>query len=1210
MQQPRDGCRIGPGPGGQTGRGAMRMLAGRLLLAMALGCGLGATAHAQVVVSQVYGAGGNSGAVHDADYVELLNRGDTPEPLGGRSLQYASATGTGNFGASATQLVALPDVSLAPGQYFLVGLAGGANGAPLPAVDASGTINMAAAAGKVALVEGTTSLGCNGGSTPCTSDQSARIVDLVGFGSANWFEGSGPAPALSAALAGWRADDGCTDSNDNAADFSARAPAPRNRATPALPCAGGGTPWLTIADTAAAEGDSGNTPFFFNVRLDRPAPAGGVRVGYATADGTATVSGDDYIAATGTVEFAEGETSKTVVVQVRGDTATEPDETFVVTLSSPDGAQLQRAEATGTILNDDVTRLAIHAIQGAGARSPYENLAVATEGIVTARRNNGFFLQTADGEDDGNPATSEGVFVFTSTAPPDAASVGNRVLVQGTVIEYVPAADPYQLPLTEITNASVVQLSSSHALPAPAQLTTALPHPDGALEQLEPLEGMRVSAADFTVVAPTGGNVNETQATATSNGRFAVVVTGTPRPFREAGLPRMDPDPLGSSAPMIPRWDFNPELIAVNSSTIGAPTANLAAGCRIVDGSLVGPLDYSFRRYTIYPEAELSVACEGADQPRPAQLPGPDHATFATYNLERFFDVINDPAIGEPVLTAEAFERRLRKASLAVRGYLHLPDILGVTEVENLATLQTLATRINADAIASGQGDPGYVAHLIEGNDVGGIDVGLLVRGGDNGAGASRVEVHAVTQEGADVVLANPDGSSSLLNDRPPPRLDATIRFADGRTLPVTAIVVHQRSLSGIEDDAGGANGWVSAGARVRAKRQAQAEFLAGLVQGIQQADPQRGLVVLGDFNAFEFNDGHVDAMGVVTGQPSPDNATAVDGDGVDLVEPDLRNTTLDATPDQRYSFVFDYQAQTLDHILVNRALLEFPDVVGHTISHARINADFPEIARNEADTPTRLSDHDPTLLLVRMAPVQHADLAVTAEANAAETAVGRTMAFAATLSNAGPDVAQFAGIGFALDAPLDDLEVDAPAGWSCDAPVQGAANTSLACTTDSLAASADAVFGLAATAPEDALGRDVTLAVAATSQTADPDESDNAASASTRVVEDPQAAPLLANGVPVIALSGDAGTSLLYRIELPPGARNLRVTSYGGSGDVTLLLRRDEPPTADTWDARSARPGNNEVVQIARPVDGIWYVRVEGVRDFARLTLAARWQP
>lgn len=1188
----------------------MRRFGCRLWLATAMVCGLGGTAQAQVAISQVYGGGGNSGAAYNADYVELFNRGTEPVSLSGKSLQYTSASGTGNFGASAGQLVVLPAATLEPGQYYLIGLAGGANGDPLPTPDATGTINMSASAGKAALVEGTAGLGCNGGSTPCTPEQQARILDLVGFGGANYYEGSGPAPALSAAAAALRAGDGCTDSDDNAADFAAGAPAPRNSASIPNPCAGGGTPWLSVADTAAAEGDSGTTPFFFTVSLNQPAGPEGVSVDYATADGTATVADGDYVAKSGTLTFAEGQSALTFTVEVLGDTATEPDEVFYVDLDNPQGAQIARARATGTILNDDVVTLPIHAIQGSGARSPYENQAVATEGIVTARKNNGFFLQTAIGEDDGDPATSEGLFVFTSSAPPAAAAVGNRVLVQGTVTEYVPAADPYQLPLTEIVSPSVVQLSSGHPLPPPVALTTSLPNADGGLDQLEHLEGMRVTAPSFTVVAPTGGNVNETQATATSNGRFAVVVTGTPRPFREPGIQVPDPDPLGSTAPNIPRWDFNPELIAVNSTTIGAPTANLAAGCRIVDGTLTGPLDYTFRRYTIYPETELSVDCGGADQPRPAQLPGPDHATFATYNLERFFDTVNDPAIGEPVLTAEALERRLRKASLAVRGYLHFPDVLGVTEVENLSVLQTLAQRINTDAVAAGQADPGYVAYLEEGNDVGGIDVGFLVRAGDNGAGAARVQVASVAQHGADEVLTNPDGTTSLLNDRPPLRLEATVQFADGRALPVTAIVVHQRSLSGIEDDTGGSAGWPSTGARVRAKRQAQAESLATLLQSLQQEDPARKLVVLGDFNAFEFNDGYVDALGVVTGRPSPDDETAVDGDGIDLVEPDLRNTTLDADPTERYSFVFDYQAQSLDHVLVNQALIDSPLVAGYAISHARINADFPEVARNDAATPTRLSDHDPTLLLVRLAPAHYADLSAVAETEAAEVVAGTAMGFAATVANAGPDAAAFPGVGFSLDSELADLEVAAPAGWSCDAPAAGDGATTVACTADTLAAGADAVFGLSATAPESAIGATVTLAVAATSQTADPDESDNSASAEVTVVEDAQAVPELVNGTPETGLSGAAGDALLYRIEVPAGARHLRVLSYGGSGDVTLTLRHGEPPTDGAYDLRSARPGNSEVAHVAAPVAGTWYVRIVGERAFARLALRASFQP
>ncbi|NYZ62199.1 Calx-beta domain-containing protein [Luteimonas deserti] len=1187
----------------------MTRFQGRLLSALLLCCSAGA-AQADVVISQVYGGGGNSGAPFSADYVELFNTGDLPASLGGRSIQYASATGTGNFGAGASQIVVLPSVEIPAGGYFLVGLAGGTSGAALPAPDASGTINMSGTAGKVVLANTTASLGCNGGSTACTPAQQALILDLVGFGSANFFEGSAPAPAPSNTTAVFRAGEGCTDSNDNAADFTTGAPAPRNSAAVPNICSGGGTLYLSITDTSGAEGDSGTTPFFFTVSLNQPAGPEGVTVAYATADGTAKVADGDYIARTGALVFTEGQRELTLHVDVVGDETVEPDETFHVDLDNAVGALLAKARGTGTIVNDDVTTLTIHAIQGSGERSPYENQPVATTGIVTGRKNNGFFIQTPDGEDDGDPATSEGVFVFTSSAPPADAAVGNKVLVQGTVIEYIPAADPHQLPLTEITDASVVALSTGHALPAPVALTPELPSADGGLGQLEHLEGMRVTAPSFTVIAPTGGNTNEAQATGSSNGRFAVVVTGTPRPFREPGIPVPDPGPLGSSAPAIPRWDFNPETIVVNSSTIGAPTANLAAGCRIVDGSLTGPLDYTFRRYTIYPDAELVSDCSGAGEVRPSMAPGPDHVTFATYNLQRFFDTVNDGNSG-PTLTAAALERRLSKASIGIRGYLHTPDILGVTEVENLSVLQTLATRINADAVAAGQPDPGYVAYLEEGFDVGGIDVGFLVKTGQVAAGIARIEVTAVTQQGTEAVLQNPNGSTSVLNDRPPLVLDGVAHFADGRTFPLTAIVVHQRSLSGVNDDGPGSNGWATAGQRVRDKRQKQADFLATLVQDMQQADPARHIVVLGDFNAFEFNDGLVDAIGTVTGLPSADGETAVDGDGAVLVSPSLLNMTLEAAEEERYSFVFDYQAQSLDHVLVNQALVDSPMVVGLDISHARINADFPEVTRNEADTPTRLSDHDPTVLLVRLAPVETADLGIEVEAIEPEVVAGQSMAFAATLVNAGPDAAQFPGVGAVLDVEADDLVVSAADGWSCDTPVAAAGTTTVSCSRDTLAAGDEAVFALSATAPLTAIGREVSLTVATASQTQDPDAGNDNAVAAVAVVEDPaSAARLLANGEQVGDVAGAAGESRLFRIDVPAGARNLRILSAGGTGDVTLHASRDAVPTADEWQLRSQRPGNNEVVHVAVPQSGAWYIRVGSDAPFARVTVRASYTP
>lgn len=180
-----------------------------------------------IVVSQVYGGGGNSGAPFTNDFVELYNRGETPVDLTGWSVQYASATGTGTFAANSP--VALSG-TLPANSYYLVELGAGATpSGNLPTADATGSIQMAAASGKVVAVRPGTSLGlaCNGGSDPCDAAEIARIADLVGYGTANFFE-TAPAPTLSNTTAGVRAAAGETDTDNNAADFTAAAPAPRN----------------------------------------------------------------------------------------------------------------------------------------------------------------------------------------------------------------------------------------------------------------------------------------------------------------------------------------------------------------------------------------------------------------------------------------------------------------------------------------------------------------------------------------------------------------------------------------------------------------------------------------------------------------------------------------------------------------------------------------------------------------------------------------------------------------------------------------------------------------------------------------------------------------------------------------------------------------------------------------------------------------------
>ncbi|WP_017168970.1 endonuclease/exonuclease/phosphatase family protein, partial [Xanthomonas phaseoli] len=544
----------------------------------------------------------------------------------------------------------------------------------------------------------------------------------------------------------------------------------------------------------------------------------------------------------------------------------------------------------------------------------------------------------------------------------------------------------------------------------------------------------------------------------------------------------------------VPRWNTNPEVIAVGSAGVGAERLDLAAGCLVLN--VVGPLDYSFRRYTLYPERTPQVVCNGADQPRPAPLPQADDVAVATYNMERFFDDQNDPAIGEPVLTPAAFQARLNKASLAIRRYLHLPDILGTVEVESLSVLQALAARINADAVAGGQSNPQYVAYLQEGNDVGGIDVGFLVKTAWVAGGVPRVEVLSIAQEGKTATWTEPAGGVSLLNDRPPLVLTANVHQADGRTLPLTAIVVHQRSLNGAETDD-------AAGMRIRAKRQAQAEYLARLLQTRQQLNPDEKVLVMGDFNAFEFNDGYVDAMGTVTGKPAPDAQTVVSGDGADLVDPDYTDLTWFNTPDQSYSYAFDGNVQSLDHILANEALMRSPQIASLVVGHARINADFPGTARNDANTPTRLSDHDPTVVLLRMTKQVNADLGVAVSAARPEVTEGERIEYTVDVDNRGPESAAFAAVALAFDAAVSP-RVSAAPGWACQPP-QTAAQTVVTCTIASLAPGNVQRFAVQVEAGAALAGRALLLAASVASQTPDPRADNNTDTASVAVLAQPR---------------------------------------------------------------------------------------------------------
>lgn len=594
-----------------------------------------------------------------------------------------------------------------------------------------------------------------------------------------------------------------------------------------------------------------------------------------------------------------------------------------------------------------VLSVAIHDIQGSGSTSPFAAAVVETTGLVTGVKSNGFFIQTKPGFEDADPSTSEGVFVFTSSAPPPGTAAGNEVKVTGTVQEFIPGADPNSPPVTEIAGApSVILLSSGNPLPAPITLTAADTDPAGSIEQLEKYEGMRVHVDSLTVVGPTQGSISEANATSTSIGVFYGVITGIVRPFREPGIEVPDPLPAGSPC-CVPSFDANPERLRVDSDgQVGATALEVTAGAVVTN--LTGPLDYAFRTYTILPDPAPAPGVSGnLPGAIPVPVPAADQFTVVSFNMERFFDTTDDPNTQDAVLTPTAFNNRLNKASLAIRNVLRMPDILGVEEVENLTTLQSVAGKINSDAVAASQPNPNYVAYLVEGNDIGGIDVGFLVK-------SSRVNVIDVTQYGKDTTYINPNnGQPELLNDRPPLLLRATVNAPTGAPFPVTVIVNHLRSLSGVDDPADGN--------RVRTKRRAQAEFLANLIQARQTADPDEHIISIGDYNAFQFNDGYVDAIGTIKGTPTLCDQVVLCSS--DLVNPDLADLVDTAPASERYSFVFDGNAQVLDHELVTQNLLSRFE----GLHYARNDADFPESFRNDPNRPERISDHDPAVAYFRL---------------------------------------------------------------------------------------------------------------------------------------------------------------------------------------------------------------------------------------------------
>lgn len=770
-----------------------------------------AAAVSNVVISQIYGGGGNSGASYRNDFIELFNRGTSPASINGWSVQYASASG------SSWQVTPLPALTLQPGQYLLVQQAAGSGGTTnLPVADASGSIALSSTAGKVVLANSV---------TPVADVRAASVLDVVGFGAANAFEGSAPTPAPSNTMAVLRAGSGCLDSDNNGGDFIVAAPAPRNSSSPFVLCSG----------------------------------------------------------------------------------------------VTPPGVH------------------SIPQIQGSGAVSPFAGTRQTTEGIVTHKVSNGFYLQDPSG--DGDVTTSDGIFVFTGSAP--SVNVGDRVRLTATVTEF--NAGNSERPLTELTSvAGLTVLSTGHSI-APVNITLPLVSAD----EFERYEGMLVRFA-----APLTAIQNYFQ------GRYGQVTLSAGRLEKptnryRAGTPQAIAAAAANAANIIVlddnRTSQNPNPIpyigADNTLRAGDTVSNLVG---VIDFGLITASNPGPTAYKLQPTA-IPVFFR-ANQRTSAPTIAAGNVKVASFNVLNYFTTFTDGntasgesgqgcRLGAAVSAAncrgannlQEFGRQRAKIVAAMSAIN--ADVFGLMEIQNNGDV-AVANLVDALNAAMGQGTYAVVP--------------MPAVTGATGDDAIRVAMiykpKKVRLVGGSMADTDP------LNNRPP--LAQAFSSWNGKRFSV--IVNHLKSKSScpaagsLDADRGDGQGcW-------NATRVAQAQRLVrNLIPRVQAEAKDPDVLVIGDLNAY----GAEDPVNVLTGAGL-----------VNQVERFVRPSGLP------YSYVFDGESGYLDHALTTASLSQ--QVVGVTEWH--INADEPSVIDYNTEfkpqdlysaTAYRSSDHDPVIISLDLQP-------------------------------------------------------------------------------------------------------------------------------------------------------------------------------------------------------------------------------------------------
>jgi predicted extracellular nuclease len=875
-------------------------LCAALVVAVACLLGLARPAGAvssTIVVSQVYGGGGNSGATLKNDFIELYNRSAAPVSVNGWSVQYAATTGT------TWQRTALSG-TIAAGGYYLVQEAAGAGGTVnLPPPDATGSIAMAAGAGKVVLMSNNTTI-TSGTVCPLTA------VDIVGYGSTTNCSETFPTATLSNTTAALRNGGGTVDTDNNSADFTVGAPNPRNSGDQAP----------TVASTSPPDG-GGNVALSSNVTITFSEPVNVTgswfSISCSSSGGhTATSSGGPTtFTLDPDTDFAGSETCTVTVfaANVTDQDATDP----------PDNMAANYVFSFATV----APPATIHDIQGASHISPKNGQTVSNaNGIVTAKRTNGFYMQ--DPNPDADPATSEGIFVFTSSAP-SSVNVGDAINVNGRVSEFRPGgSSSTNLTTTELTTPTITVLSSGNPLPATTVAGTGGrippntvieddatgdvetsgvfdPANDG-LDFWESLEGMRVQLNNPIAVGPTNA-FGETQVVGDDGANAGL------RTVRGGVLLR--------------QTDANPERLVADDVLASLPAMNVGDH---YDAPLVGVLDYNFGNFFLEVTSSVGATHDGVT-PESTTAAGLNQVSVGTFNFENL----------DPTDPQSKFDRL---AAILVNN-LKSPDIVSGEEVQDntgptdngvVDANQTLDQLVAAIQAAGG---PTYDYRYI--NPVNDQD------GGEPGGNIRQVFLFRTDRGVSFVDRAGGDSTTptTVVNGVNGPELS----FSPGRIDPTnSAFNTSRKPLAGEFLFNGHhlfviANHFNSKGGdqpleghfqpptrSSEVQRHQQAQIVHDFVAAILADDPSANVVVDGDLNDFEWSD------------------------TVSILKSGVLHDLMDTLPEnERYSYVFEGNSQTLDHILTSDALFGRPFV----FDPVHVNAEFADQA----------SDHDPSVVKVTL---------------------------------------------------------------------------------------------------------------------------------------------------------------------------------------------------------------------------------------------------